>query len=403
MEDCQWSNDLSRSSKDQILRRCALKTCNSGELEITKAIIPSTLYDLEKEQNANVCDFYNGLPGFAPEYPLCCSPPGKFDRDWPVNPAYLWNGAHTDEKDDVSWTFADNFGNNNKDTSPTNLEDNPDDDPHGFVMLNGPPGSIAKQFDTQFTVVTRDEPINIKPRSLVTTNKTIIDATFDHSEETVHIYCNHPQDSKHCKEIFFDGAEDTIIKLPHHVGKGPYARIVSMEPMLDTLVLPSWAIRKRTENNVHQNQIYKLVFDYDFHKIKRAERSEVFMRTDYTNLQKYWDDLTDEDPNNNKRKRTDQMDFDSWRARVDKAKNGTNATLQDNWKFSSSGNADMSPEGPVAPATRDGEEYCVEMTDEELAKRDEEMKLNRRWYGTFINWLKKLTTITKEEAGVLPM
>ncbi|EHL01782.1 putative endochitinase [Glarea lozoyensis 74030] len=399
LEDCQWSNDLSRAPKEHTLRRCALKTCDSGELEITEALKPSTLYELQKEQGAEVCDFYNGLPGFAPEYPLCCSPPSKFDRDWPVNPAYLWNGAHVGEKDDVSWVFADNFGNNNKDTSPTNLEENPGEDPYGFVMLDGPPGSIAKQFDAQFTVITRDEPLIIKPRSLVTTNKTVLDATFDHLEETVQVYCNHHQDSKHCNEVFYKGAKDTIIKLPDHVGEGPYARIVSMEPMLEPTQLPPWAIRKRTEQNLHGNGIYKLVFDYDFHAIKREEGEEVFMRVDYTNLQKYWGEITDEDPKNWRKKRSEQTNFQSWKARVDKAKNAPNATLQDDWKFSTRGKADFSPEGPISPAPR--KDNCTDQaSDIELTRPG---GLVRRGYGPFLNWFRKLTTITKEEAGVLPM
>ena len=399
MEDCIWSNDASRLSNTD--NECSPKPCKSGELEITGALIPSTLY-IEGFQELK-CKFWKGDPGIAPEHPLCCSPPGKFDKDWPVNPAYLWSGAHVDEKDDVSWVFANNFGNNNKDTSPTNLEENPGEDPYGFVMLDGPPGSIAKQFDTQFTVLTRDEPINIKPRSLVTTNKTILDSTFDHSEETVYVYCNYHHDSDHCTEVFYKGAKDTIIKLPHHVGEGPYARIISMEPVLDAPEFPSWAIRKRSKGNVDMNGVYKLVFDYDFHAIKRQEGEDVFMRVDYTNLEEYWADVTDEDPKNNKRKRSDQTDFQSWKARVDKAKIAPNATRQDNWKFSTKGNTDLSPEGPVASAPTDDNDNCVQDTDGDLIKRDADGSVNRRWFGTFINWLKKLNNITKEQAGVLPM
>jgi hypothetical protein len=401
LEDCKWSNDLSRSPKEHILRRCALKTCEKGELEMTEAITPSTLYDLEVEQGAEVCDFYNGLPGFAYEYPLCCSPPGKFDGEWPVNPAYLWNGAHTDEDDDVTWSFANNFGNNDKDTSPADLEEDPGADPYGFVMLDGPPGSIAKAFDQQFTFVTREEPVNVQRRSLVTTNQTVLDATFDNVEETYHVYCNHHYKSKHCGEIFHKGAKDTIIKMPHHVGEGPYARVVSMEPLNNPPELPTWAIRRRSEENTHENGVYELVIDYNFAAIEPRADGDVFMRVDYTNLQEYWDDVTDEDSeNNNKRKkRSDPMDFDSWKARVDKAKNVPNATAQDDWKFSTKGNTDLSPDGSVRPAAEDC--GCDQSIHGELMKRDG--SLEGRWYGTFVNWLKKVTRITNEDAGRLPM
>jgi hypothetical protein len=51
----------------------------------------------------------------------------------------------------------DSFGNNNKDNRPNDIEDDPGTDPYGFVMLDGPPGSIDNAFDAQYTIVTRDE------------------------------------------------------------------------------------------------------------------------------------------------------------------------------------------------------------------------------------------------------
>jgi hypothetical protein len=54
----------------------------------------------------------------------------------------------------VTWQWSNNFGSNNKDTTPNNLEQDTGDDPYGFVMLDGPPGSIAKEFPKQFKFVT---------------------------------------------------------------------------------------------------------------------------------------------------------------------------------------------------------------------------------------------------------
>ncbi|KAI6080959.1 hypothetical protein F4821DRAFT_265394 [Hypoxylon rubiginosum] len=399
LEDCKWANDPSGFDPDlQIWGRTALtcvqKDCSDTALAITSATEPSTIYDLQQDMGSDVCEVWappsskNSVP-----YDLCCSPPSRFTDEWPVDPNYLWDNAWTGEDDDVSWQWSNNFGNNNEDTSPINLEDNPGGDPYGFVMLDGPPGSIAGQFDRQFTVLTRDEPLNIKPRSFVTTNTTILDATFDHTEETVHVYCNFPHDSKHCTDVFIGGARDTIIKLPTHVGEGPWARIVSMEPDYDPPELPAWAIRKRSAGAVHRNGIYKLTFDYDFHLIERADEDPVYMRIDYTNLQDYWDSVTDEDPKNNKRKRSASSgtDFNSWKAHVDKAKRGAYT----DFSFNGASNTDFSPRGPVHPSPYSETRSSV------LSERSSDIE--RRWWGTFVNWLKKVTTITSEQSGNLPM
>ncbi|KAI0439807.1 hypothetical protein F4803DRAFT_568057 [Xylaria telfairii] len=403
LEDCKWSNDASRFLDGEIWSRTALgcnqKGCPKDELEITEATEPSPLHDLEQKMGSDVCELWSSPPSTPSiEYKLCCSPPSSFTHDWPVNPAWLWDGAHTDKDDDVSWQWADNFGNNNKDTSPTNLEENPGDDPYGFVMLDGPPGSIAKQFDRQFTVVTRDEPVNIKPRSFVTTNTTILDSTFEHVQETVHVYCNFPSDSNHCSEVFMGGARDTIIKLPAHVGEGPWARVVSMEREENPPQIPSWIIRKRDLDSTHRNGLYKLTFDYDFHLIQPREDGNVFMRVDYTNLQEYWDDVTDEDPKNNKKaKRSASVgtDFESWKSRVDKAKRGPYTDHEGAILNEAKGNTNFSPDGPVPRSP-----YSTGSSSS-LSRRDD--SIERRWWGTFVNWLKKITTVTSEETGYLPM
>jgi chitinase len=190
----------------------------------------------------------------SPDFKLCCDPPSRYNEKWPVEPKYLWSLYYDDAGDDVTWEFSDNFGNNNNDTKSDDMEEDPGTDPYGFVMLDGPPGSINNAFDTQYTVMTRDEPVKVKKRSIVTTNQTLMDAVFDHSEETVLVYCNYPADSKECYQIFYKGAEDTIIRLPGHVGEGPWARVVSMVPLerLSKRDLPEWTIQKR-DSSKNQN------------------------------------------------------------------------------------------------------------------------------------------------------
>lgn len=396
-ENCKWSNDpdyfmgkykspspaCKDGQKTDYCKEdgiCSSKHCFEGRLMVTKAAI--TPPNIEAKSLFCGSDFMDNA--------LCCSPPSRLTKDWPVNPAYLWSNAYDDKDDDVTWQWSNNFGNNNKDTSPNNLEVDHGDDPYGFVMLDGPPGSIAKQFGKQFTFLTDEEPKKIVPRSFVTTNQSIIDATFDHVEESHLVFCNHPHDSQHCKEIFHKGATDTIIKLPHHIGEGPYARVVSMTPESSPPSLPAWAIRKRDTSGVPRNGIYRLKFDYNFAAIKRADDEKVLMRVDYTNLKDYWDTVTDEPTKRKKRSASDHVDYSSWRSRVDKAKNASYINGHDEFHVATEGKADFSPEG-------------LPLAGERSAVSTESNHVERRWWGVFTDWLKKINTLTKEDSGFLPM
>jgi chitinase len=254
-QKCLWANDQSLVDPDGsgaqnpllITKLCSTKWCPAGKLDVAKAKVPETLSILLKQ--SNFCSDWTSLPGSPPDYSLCCDPPVNFDRNWPIVPAYLWSHYDNDSDADVTWTWANNFGNNDAESMPHDLDDDPGADPFGFVMLDGTPGSIHKAFSKDFTVVQRSEPPRMFRRSSpLTTNRTIIDSVFEHKEETIQVYCNHAHDSPQCRRIFYKGAEDTIIRLPAHIGEGPWARIVSMEPELDSEdPLPDWVLKKRSQ------------------------------------------------------------------------------------------------------------------------------------------------------------
>ncbi|PKY05235.1 hypothetical protein P168DRAFT_310631 [Aspergillus campestris IBT 28561] len=356
-ENCSWAID-----------DCNPGQCAKDKLQVTTARIPSWMYANTMYESTQCYGFH--IPEMmSPDYRLCCDPPSRYNDQWPVEPSYLWSHYYDEPDDDVTWEFSDNFGNNNKDTRPSDMEDDPGSDPYGFVMLDGPPGSINNGFDAQYTIVTPDEPVNVKKRSISTTNQTLLDAVFDHSEETVLVYCNHPADSKECRQIFYKGAEDTIIRLPDHSGEGPWARVVSMEPVkrLVKRDLPDWAFQKR-EASQNQNGLYSLTFDYNFHLIKR-EDEQVNIRVDYTNLLPYWDEMTNSPASKRKRSTDDALTYAEWRDRVDRAK--------------------------VLDPKRSPQNYTGR-----LDVRSQDSSLRRRWQGTFMNWVKKLTTVTKTD-GVL--
>lgn len=137
-------------------------------------------------------------------------------------------------------------------------------------MLDGPPESIDNAFGDSYTIARRSTKIPNRRRSLITTNQTVLESTFEHAEETVHVYCNRPKGSHECEKVFHKGAADTIIKLPDHVGEGPYARVVSLEPASDSYALPHHHIRARSMDQ-NDNDVYRLTFDYNFHHIKRDD------------------------------------------------------------------------------------------------------------------------------------
>jgi hypothetical protein len=244
-------------------------------------------------------------------------------------------------------------------------------------MLDGPPGSLDNSFASTFTVARRTEQIpNIK-RSVITTNRTLIETNFDHSEETLYVYCNYPKDSPRCKKIFYKGAEDTIIRLPNHVGEGPFARVVSMQVADDSYVLPTHHVRRRSANG-NDNEIYRVVIDYNFHLIKRDD-GPVNMRVDYTNLLDYWQDITD----TSTRKRSvagEHLSNREWRAKVDAAKQSHEQM-------------------------RKRQRDIVTSSQPFYEERDvqESSGHSKRWFGAFLDWLKKLNTVESSNVGFLSM
>jgi hypothetical protein len=73
-------------------------------------------------------------------------------------------------------------------------------------------------------------------------------------------YCSKSMDDPQsgCSHVFIDGAEHTIVKMPKSCGRGPYARIASLDVHHDQKVLSSahQLIKPTTE------PVYQLSFDY---------------------------------------------------------------------------------------------------------------------------------------------
>ncbi|KAL8990145.1 MAG: hypothetical protein Q9169_008197, partial [Polycauliona sp. 2 TL-2023] len=275
---------------------------------------------------------------------------------------YLFEQYYNTDADDVMWSYDNEYRNNNKDPSQSNPGDEDGKDAYGFVMLDGPPGSLDDQFPNTHTITRRSVEIPRVKRSILTSNSSTIDSTFDHSEETIYVYCNHPQESAECQKIWYQGAEDTIIRLPSHVGEGPYARVVSMNVAEPEYELPLHHVEARSlEGNT-------------------GPRDEVVnMRVDYTNLLGYWDDLTDK-PANKKRKRdsyAEHLSQDQWRNKIGKAK-GKHEKLRK-----------RNTAKPLDTTT----------TTTDLGT--ESQPIEKRWFGRFLDWLSRLNVVESKELGFL--
>ncbi|KAJ6151670.1 hypothetical protein N7470_006798 [Penicillium chermesinum] len=375
-DNCRWTTQDAVSTLDDAT--CQPRQCKKTQTKISEAYEPminpySAKYCKGDCTVGDQCAANPILPEFDPAFYLCCDPPSQYNEDWPVPPSYLWEDAYEDDGDDVAWAFADNQGNNDDQSTDDPIEEDPSDHAYGFLMLDGPPESIDNAFGDSYTVARRSSKMPNRRRSMITTNTTILDSTFDHAEETMFVYCNYPKGSPECEKIFRKGAEDTIIKLPDHVGEGPFARVVSMAQASDTYELPHHHVRARSAEN-NENEVYELKIDYNFHLIKRND-GPVNMRIDYTNLLPYWDEVTDSKPSSKKRSVHEKLTKDDWKSLIKDVK--TRAASNSTSVKLASGSTDM-----------------METADTGLAKR---------WFGKFVDWLKKMNTVEAGNDGVLNM
>lgn len=300
------------------MQQCNDLRCPKTALTMARSTMP----DRVPPEFAFCANWYPGL-----SHRLCCDV--DRDEDMPFNPNLIWDKA---DGEDILWSYADHYGNNDADKQPAD-EDEVGDDPYGFVALEGDPRALQNGFQSAFTFVHEndgtDKPI-IKRENLLKEDPDLLNSVFAHEESEHLIYCKRGRE-KDCEKVFFGGANDTIITLPRHIGSGPFARIVHMKPVHQN-ELPKHHLEKRSQSN-HDSTVYTLKIDYAFDLIKRAD-SDVRIRVDYTNLMPYWDEMTG--------------------------------------KQSGIGTG--------------------------IARRHE-----KRWWGEFKDWLRKLTKVESSDMGKLPM
>ncbi|OAA41490.1 Chitinase II [Beauveria brongniartii RCEF 3172] len=385
-QNCHWTFESLDGTVPSEKQRCLPTTCPDTQIQYTLARVPPNTGKDVASLGGFSCTSIRPLPNQKPDWPYCCDPPEDYNGKWPVDPSYLWADPDKEKGADIVWAYQDDYGNNNADTEPDSAYG---DDPYGFVMLDGPPGSVDSTFPSAYTVARAVEPVQQVKRSLITTNRTLIDSAFDHSGEVFHAFCNYQDDSKRCQKIFHKGAEDTIIKLPDHVGEGPFARVVSMEEASAEYQLPGHHSRKRAAQEL-QSKVWRIKIDYNFHAIKKDD-GPVNMRVDFTNLIEYWDDVTDT-PAKARAKRElrdgESLSYRHWRHKVTAAK-VTHDRMRKRQDDIMAGSTTH-----LQGARGDDDE------DDDMAHESVKVK---RWFGSFINWIKKVTTVEKSDKGFIPM
>ncbi|KAM7184016.1 glycoside hydrolase [Rhypophila sp. PSN 637] len=94
-----------------------------------------------------------------------------------------------------------------------------------------------------------------------------------------------------CDAIHEGGVPDTVLEMPPGCGAGKYALAISLQPMAHDVhsddKLPRLVKRKLSTANPKAT-IYKLTFDYGFHRLQGRADNNVKLRIDYSNAKDYW-------------------------------------------------------------------------------------------------------------------
>lgn len=360
-------------------------TCPAGfQVQVAKALDLPKAPELEAARVGFSCDGVSASHGQDLHFPYCCSPPSQ-DRKMPVDLGSIWSKYNNETRADVVWPYSDEWSNKDKEklgAPPDADEDGHGQDAYGFVMLDGPEGSIDNSFATAHTVVRKQRHVPPVKRSAVTTNQTLLDSVFDHAEDTLHIYCNYPAGSKECERLWAQGAENTIIRLPGHVGEGPFARLVSIKPADEAFELPGHHVEHRSVERL-SGPVYEVKIDYAFDAIPTREDGQpVNLRVDYTNLLGYWDEMGGVRIRRESSEDGTPPRVPDWHARVKKAINRDKALRKRS--------APVNVTVPMGDGTH-------------LAERPSGGTLDKRWL-FFTEWIEALAgKTTTKKYGVLPL
>ncbi|KAJ7114949.1 hypothetical protein C8R44DRAFT_984268 [Mycena epipterygia] len=147
--------------------------------------------------------------------------------------------------------------------------------------------------DTAFGEVFIDSPTTGSVSSVELSTNWVITSCSQTSDQpqAVPMYCSIALSTSECAHVFVGGAEHTIVKLPTNCGRGPYARVASLDLHPNQNVLSTYHQAQKPADE----PVFLLKFDYDFSVIPDAN-GPIYMRADVTDMPDYWDNIVDSPP-----------------------------------------------------------------------------------------------------------
>jgi len=165
-------------------------------------------------------------------------------------------------------------------TQPITIQAGPNGQGFGFVVIDGPQGSVT-------TLSKRDG-----------SHYEFINCPLGNNRQVVRIVCTDRGLNSNCGDIFIDGIEGTVIKMPDNCGNGVYAVAHHLGRAANQTLDTGSHLKAASE-------VLELDLSYDFglvHQKKRAA-GNVYVRVDYSNIPGYWNAMVDSV--GEKRKRSD--------------------------------------------------------------------------------------------------
>ncbi|KAF3941633.1 hypothetical protein ABW19_dt0210410 [Dactylella cylindrospora] len=283
----------------------------------------------------------------------CCDPPEDEDTRLSVDPADIFPTPYGDNEEEYTMTPDSNTQSEGSTKSSILAGSGGGaDEAFSFVLMDGTEGAVDNDFSEAWEVLDQQTPsFQLKKREWDEYRKPgYRDDTFDKTVESYRVVCAAGMSSPECKRIFIMNAEDTIIKMPSGIGSGPYARVVSFTHVPDASI-----------NYIDRRKLNK-------RRLQLRKRNLAIR--DLQEEHQVFELVTD-------------FDFASISAA---AKPGAQVQYRTDWSNLL--------------------DYWDDVTDEDpdgSGQGTNKRSIDKRWFGSFKNWLKKVTTIRKEDRGTLEM
>jgi len=195
--------------------------------------------------------------------PLCCNTPEDLNPFLPVSLENLF--PTLPPSDDVPA-----FEHQSLSYTPGLAGDNPNVAAFFFVVIDGPPGTVAnvnKRDGSHIEFITKG-------------------IHQGQASQTAHFICMDDSSKSNCEDMHADGLEGTAIRMPDDMGFAQWAVAHSVKE--SNFSVPE-SLAKRAPLVA---KAYELEYSYDFSKVKR-DSGPVYIRIDYSDSNTYYTDVVE--------------------------------------------------------------------------------------------------------------